>query len=143
MLQTLPPQKILIVNEEKGYMYKDDFNNVQREFYWSAPRVLLAIVFMMVVVYTIGFVATGGDLAIYRFWAPKRENARRVVFQNTQSYVQGKQEYISRLRFQYQTAERRYECGGSKSPLNTVKQDKWNPRNGAVLLLTGSPTKSA
>ncbi len=59
----------------------------------------------MLVMYGLGFVATGGDLAIYRFWAPKMENAKREVFENTQSYVQGKTEYLIRLRFQYQQAE--------------------------------------
>jgi hypothetical protein len=56
------------------------------------------------VIYGLGFLATGGDLAIYRFWAPKQANAQRVVFENTQSYVQGKVEYLTRLRFQYQQA---------------------------------------
>jgi hypothetical protein len=56
----------------------------------------------LVLIYTLGFLATGGDLAIYRFWAPRRANAERVVFENTQSYVQGKVEYLNKLRFQYQ-----------------------------------------
>lgn len=64
--------------------------------------VLLAVI---VVMYGIGFLVTGGDLAMYRFWAPKQENARRVVFGNTQSYVQGKIDYLSRLKFQYQSAD--------------------------------------
>lgn len=58
----------------------------------------------LIALYGLGFLATGGDLVIYRFWAPKQENARRQVFQNTQSYVQGKVEYISRLRYQYSVA---------------------------------------
>lgn len=85
--------------------YRSDFNDVQREAYWSAPRVFLAMVVGLVALYALGFLATGGDLAIYRYWAPKQENAKRVVFENTQSYVQGKQEFISRLRYQYQSAE--------------------------------------
>ncbi len=80
------------------------------------PRVFLGLIVFMIGVYAIGFLATGGDLAIYRFWAPKQENARRVVFENTQSYVQGKQEYLSRLRFQYQTAE----PGAGKDALRTL-----------------------
>ncbi len=69
------------------------------------PRVFLALLCAMLLAYGLGFMVTGGNLLIYRFWAPKQENARRVVFENTQSYVQGKQEYLSRLRFQYQTAD--------------------------------------
>jgi hypothetical protein len=96
--------------------YRDEFNDVQRETFWSMPRVFLAILVFMIGIYGLGFLATGGDLAIYRFWAPKQANAQRVVFENTQSYVQGKQEYISRLRYQYQAAE----PGAGKDALRTL-----------------------
>lgn len=62
--------------------------------------VLLAVL----VIYGLGFVATGGDLLIYKFWAPKRANAERQVFEQTQSYVQGKVEYLTRLRYEYKTS---------------------------------------
>ncbi len=85
--------------------YRDRFREVEHDTYWSLPRVFMMLLFAMLIVYGLGFLATGGDLAIYRFWAPKQENARREVFENTQSYVQGKTEYLSKLRFQYQEAE--------------------------------------
>jgi len=53
----------------------------------------------------IAFITTGYDLTIYKFWAPKQEKARREVFENTPSYVQGKIEYISKLRFEYEKAD--------------------------------------
>lgn len=59
---------------------------------------------ILVLFYVLGFLATGGNLAIYRFWAPKQANAERQVFENTQGYVQGKVEYLTQLRFQYQSA---------------------------------------
>lgn len=85
--------------------YRDDFKEVQRDAYWSLPRVALWVFAVMLVMYGLGFLATGGDLAIYTFWAPKQANAERKVFENTQSYVQGKTEYLSRLRYQYQMAD--------------------------------------
>lgn len=85
--------------------YRNEFNEIQGAVYWSLPRILFFVFLLVIVLYGLGFLATGGDLAIYQFWAPKRANAERKVFENTQSYVQGKTEYISRLRFQYQTAE--------------------------------------
>ena len=63
------------------------------------------LLLILVLVYGIGFLTTGGDLAIYKFWAPKQANAERQVFVNTNSYVQGKTDYISRLRFEYQSAK--------------------------------------
>lgn len=85
--------------------YRDDFREVQREAFWTMPRAFLGLLCAVVVMYGLGFLVTGGDLAIYRFWAPKMENAKREVFENTQSYVQGKAEYIGRLRYQYEAAE--------------------------------------
>jgi hypothetical protein len=84
--------------------YRDGFREVQRDVVWTLPRIFLVALIALVVIYGLGFLATGGDLAIYRFWAPKQANAQRVVFENTQSYVQGKVEYLTRLRFQYQQA---------------------------------------
>lgn len=77
--------------------YRDNFKEVEREAVWTLPRIFLIVVLGLVLLYIVGFFATGGDYAIYRFWEPKMENARRAVFENTQSYVQGKQEYLSRL----------------------------------------------
>ena len=78
-------------------------------------KVIGVILLVLVIFYVIGFLATGGDYAIYRFWAPKQANAERVVFENTQSYVQGKTEYISRLRYEYQAADE-----GHKNALRTL-----------------------
>jgi hypothetical protein len=85
--------------------YRNDFNQAQRDTYWSIPRIALLTFTILLAFYIIAFVVTGGDLFIYRFWQPKVENAKRQVFENTQSYVQGKTEYISKLRFQYKTVE--------------------------------------
>ena len=85
--------------------YRDDFREVQRETLWTLPRVVGALFVALVVLYGIGFLTTGGDLAIYRFWAPKQENAKRQVFENTQSYVEGKIQNIEQECFSYRQAE--------------------------------------
>ena len=59
----------------------------------------------LVLMHGIGFLVTGGDLSMYKFWAPKQANAERQVFVNTNSYVQGKTDYLSRLRLAYKTAD--------------------------------------
>ena len=86
-------------------MYRDEFNEVQREFYWSSPRVILATLLAMIAMYILGFLATGGDLAIYSFWAPKRADAQRQVFEHTQSYIEGKRGNIARMRVEFETAD--------------------------------------
>ncbi len=85
--------------------YRDDFKQVEREVAWTAPRLILASVLVMAALYGFGFLATGGNLAIYRFWAPKQAAAERQVFLNTPSYIEGKNEYLSRLRMEYQAAD--------------------------------------
>lgn len=92
--------------------YRDEFRDVQREAYWSLPRVVLWLVVTLLVAYGLGFLATGGDLAIYSFWAPKQANAENKVFHNTQAYIDGKQAYIGRLCREANQAE-----GAQKSAL--------------------------
>ena len=58
----------------------------------------------LLVLYVLGFLATGGNLAIYRFWAPQFRDAQREVFERSQSFVQGKVQYIARLRLEYEAA---------------------------------------
>lgn len=69
----------------------------------------------LVAIIGIGWIGAGNDFLLYKFWAPKQENVRREVFENTQSYVDGKKEYLSQLRFQYQTADE-----GHKAALRTL-----------------------
>lgn len=59
----------------------------------------------LVVLYALGFAMTGGDLAIYRFWAPKQADAQREVFEHSQSYVQGKIQNISQECFAFRSVE--------------------------------------
>lgn len=58
----------------------------------------------LVSIYAIGFLMTGGNLAIYRFWAPQFRAAQREVFEQSQSYVQGKVSYLNRLLLEHDAA---------------------------------------
>lgn len=99
--------------------YRDEYRQVEREAFWTAPRAMVGLLAIVVIVYLIGFVATGGDYFLYRFWAPKQENVRRQVFENTQSYVEGKIGYLTRLRSQYSVAD-----GSQKAALRTLILDE-------------------
>lgn len=77
--------------------YRDDYRSVEKEAVWSLPRVVLAGFMALVLLYGVGFLMTGGDLAIYSFWAPKQANAENRVFHQTQAYIDGKATYIGRL----------------------------------------------
>lgn len=86
-------------------MYREDFKEVERQAYWSLPRVAIGALALLALFYGLGFLATGGDLAIYKFWAPKQENARRQVFEQTQSYVEGKIQNIGQECYAYRNAD--------------------------------------
>lgn len=104
--------------------YREDFRSYQREAWWSLPRIVLAIFGVMVVAYGIGFLATGGDLFIYRFWAPKQETARRKVYEQTKSYRQGSVQRLNTLCAQIGDADE-----GHKPMLNSVVAQEfaeWN-----------------
>jgi len=85
--------------------YRDGFREFEREGFWTLPRAVFGILVLMVVLYGFGFLATGGDLAIYSFWAPKQAAAERKVFVNTPSFVLGKSNRISDLRAAYQRSK--------------------------------------
>jgi hypothetical protein len=72
---------------------------------FTPKKIALWALFFLVLLYAVGFLATGSDLIIYRFWAPKQENARRQVFEHTQSYVDGKIQNISQQCFAYHNAD--------------------------------------
>lgn len=59
---------------------------------------LFALVFLV-------FFFNSVDLASFKFFAPKYENARREVFENTQSYVEGKRQEVSKYRLEYLRAK--------------------------------------
>jgi len=86
--------------------------------------------------YVLGFFVTGGELAIYKFWAPKIEDARREVFEETQSFVHGKNTYIARLQLQYESAEGEQKEAIRRLVLeeaSTISDENLTPSNRAFI----------
>ena len=69
--------------------YRDEFNKVQQETYWTLPRLAIGFLTLVVLIYALSFLMTGGNLAIYKFWAPKQREAERQVFRHDRSFVDG------------------------------------------------------
>lgn len=114
--------------------YREEFNEVQREGYWSLPRVLLGLLAMLFALFIVSFIATGGDLAIYRFWAPKQESARRQVYEQTKSYRQGSVQRLNTLCSQVASADSEH-----KPMLNDVISQEfaeWDMRDVPTYLQT-------
>lgn len=82
------------------------FKNIERDAYWvHLPRIFIAVVIFLIMLYGLGFVVTGGNLTIYKFWAPKMADAQRQVFENTQGYIQGKIDTLAQERLAYESAD--------------------------------------
>ena len=66
---------------------------------------LSTVILFAALIVGIDFAGNAYGLWSYTFWAPKQANAERKVFVNTNSYVQGKIDYLSRLRLVYKSSD--------------------------------------
>lgn len=56
-------------------------------------------------IFGIGFIGNSLNLWSYSFFAPKYENVRRDVFENTQSYVEGKRQSLTNYYDEFRKAD--------------------------------------
>lgn len=65
------------------------------------------MVFIGVIVgfFALMWVAQGNDFFIYRFFAPKYEDTRRQVFEQTKSFNQGMIQELQNMQFEYAKAD--------------------------------------
>ncbi len=66
---------------------------------------IAAIVVMATILIGVGIAVQGADFFIYQWLAPKREAARRHVFEESKAYNQGLQQELESMRFQYELAD--------------------------------------
>jgi hypothetical protein len=60
------------------------------------------------------WIIQGHDFFFYKFWAPKYENVKREVFENTKSYKQGVQQELTNAYTSY------YKTGVSESERESI-----------------------
>lgn len=72
---------------------------------------IVGIIILMVVAAGLGFVGNGLSFASFKFWAPKQENVKREVFENTQSYVEGKNQDLAKYHHEWLIAKDPEEKG--------------------------------
>jgi len=68
-------------------------------------KYVLAVIAVIALLFGLSWAVEGNDFFLYKYFAPKRANVEREVFVNTNSYIQGKTDYLSRLRLEYQTSK--------------------------------------
>jgi hypothetical protein len=79
-------------------------------------RIVGYVILSLVCVFALSFAGHSIGLFNLKFWAPKYEEAKREVFEETQSFTHGKIGHINRLRLEYESTE----SEGRKKALRTM-----------------------
>ena len=66
-------------------------------------KVILGVVLFVLLIIGLTFVSNEFEIFGTRFWGVRQENARREVFEQSQSYVEGKRQELSKLELEYKT----------------------------------------
>jgi hypothetical protein len=66
-------------------------------------RNFLAVALVIVGLVALSFLVNEYEIFGTRFWGVRQENARREVFEQSQSYVEGKRQELTKYRLEYQT----------------------------------------
>ena len=68
-------------------------------------KIAFGILGVIVFVLVLSWIATGNDFFLYKYFAPKQEQVRREVFEQTKSYNQGAVQQIRGYMAQYAVAD--------------------------------------
>ena len=85
--------------------YRNEFRDFQRDYYWSAPRVLAASIVGLVLLCGLAFGLNYFGYASFAFFAPRYEAVRRDQMIQSRAYSEGQTREIYRLKLQYQQAK--------------------------------------
>jgi len=84
---------------------------------------VLVVVASVLALLAIIWIVQGNDFFMYKVFAPRYEAARREVFINTPSYVNGKRQFLARLHHEWENADaghRESLCALARSEAATV-----------------------
>jgi hypothetical protein len=62
---------------------------------------ILIVISLIICLFLSMWVIQGNDFFMYKFFAPKYEDVRREVFENTKSYREGMVQELRNMQFQY------------------------------------------
>jgi len=62
----------------------------------------LIVIGVIVGLFALTFLANEFEIFGIKFWGVRKENARREVYEQTQSYVEGKRQELTKYRLEYQ-----------------------------------------
>ena len=83
----------------------------------SIKAIILAGIAGFILLLGLVWIVQGNDFFMYKFFAPKYANVQREVFENTQSYVEGKRQDLVAYRLQYLQAKSDTERAALKATI--------------------------
>ena len=81
--------------------YRDEYREVQREYFWTLPRALFAGVCGLAALVAVGFGLNYAGYASFAFFAPRYEGVRRDTMIQSRAYSEGMTREMYRLKIQY------------------------------------------
>jgi hypothetical protein len=64
-------------------------------------KIIGSIIGILLIVITLSWIAIGNDLFMYKFFAPKQEQVRREVFEQTKSFNDGMKQELQQMQIDY------------------------------------------
>ena len=83
-------------------------------------KVVAAVLGILVLFMAMGWLVQGNDFFMYKFWAPKYEDVKRDVFENTKSYREGKVQELRNYQMQYVQATPEHKAALRKIILHQI-----------------------
>lgn len=68
---------------------------------YSVGRIVGLVVVFLVVILAVGWIATGNDFFMYKFFAPRQVEVQREVFEGSRAFNQGMVQELENMQFEY------------------------------------------
>ena len=85
--------------------YRKDFRELQREYYWTFPRMLVMFLLIIACLGGIGFGLRYAGYLQFAFFAPLQEAVRRDVMIESRAYSEATTREMYRLKLQHMQAK--------------------------------------
>jgi len=100
--------------------YRNEMREVRREATWTIFHWIPTVILILIVLMGLGWFVQGNEFFMYKFWAPKQEQVRREVFEQTKSYKQGTIQNLRRMQEEYVRADDAHKDSLSSIILHTA-----------------------
>ena len=83
-------------------------------------KVVGIVILAIILILGLTWIGQGNDFFLYKVFAPKREEVRREVFEQTKSYQQGMVQDLRRMQREYVTADEEHKAALASVILHTA-----------------------